>query len=255
MQHIRAKVRHVRKNHQRFCRTNLDADDHERIVDKQMTFGKMDVPCKLYGALFFLDEKDHNASKKNPFFSLCCQRGKVKLHPVKAPPQELKDLLEKNNKDSKFYKHNIAFNSNLAYVSLQADIIDTGPGVRVFLMHGESYHRIGSLLPSYQPAHIDPQINNAVHRAASRAEGQPRFLAMYFNDPAHDGETEVINRARGSLNTARPQNIMLKLQNMMKETSIFYKELKANIENMKNDPDMKIEFSSKIESRQSHTRI
>ncbi|KAG5585426.1 hypothetical protein H5410_045860 [Solanum commersonii] len=50
--------------------------------------------CEKCGALFFYEERINKHYKsKNPIFTMCCQKGKVKLPEHKKPPQVLEQLL------------------------------------------------------------------------------------------------------------------------------------------------------------------
>ena len=76
---------------------------------------------------------------------------------------------------------------------------------------------------------------------------------MYFYDPEIDGESEVDLRASGALATEQGKRIMLRLQDMIKSHNIFYAELKQNIDDMQQQPEMKLVISSNISARQDHT--
>ena len=132
------------------------------------------------------------------------------------PPDLLRDLLDKNDADSRFYKQKIrSFNSNLAYASLQAETADLGRGLQVFKMHGESYHRIGNILPSYKPKHADVGDEQNAQDKQKESNAKPQFLALYFYDHEIDGENEVDMRASGALATEQDKRIMSKLQDMI----------------------------------------
>ncbi|KAL0889241.1 hypothetical protein Bca101_013224 [Brassica carinata] len=78
-------------------------------------------------------------------FSLCCQRGRVRLPPVREPPSPLLEILE----SPKFRPHIRFANSLLAFTSMgaQVDHTVTGtPGPFTYRIHGQIIHRIGSML-------------------------------------------------------------------------------------------------------------
>jgi hypothetical protein len=155
---------------------------------------------------------------------------------VKPPPKPLRELLDGSSKESKFYKQHIRqFNSKLAFASLQADVFDFKGGLPVFKMHGESYHRIGNILPSRTIAPTEVPGEPAVHSGASvpkQPNLAPQFLALYFYDPEVDDDSELDKRAQGTLNTKLGRSIMEKLQDMMKKHNIFYATIKQNLEEM-----------------------
>lgn len=108
-----------------------------------------------------------------PEFSLCCKQGTVKI--AYPPfPEPLKDLYYKNDRKSKFFMENIrSFNSMFAFTSMGANIDSTlnkGKAPPTFVMNGENYHQIGSLLP--------------------RPGDEPKFAQLYI----YDTDNEVKNR-------------------------------------------------------------
>ncbi len=68
-------------------------------------------------------------------------------------------------------------------------------------MHGQSYHRIGNVLP----------------HAKGKKQVDAQFLALYFYDPELGADTQLDKRARGSLDTPLGRKIMAKLQDMIKK--------------------------------------
>ena len=146
MQVMRENIGRKARTHKRYCAMPPGVNDKQQEVDKCLSLGNMDQQCRYCGSKMWLAERLTQSSNKKPNFDLCCKNGKVRLPPWKPPPQVLRDLLDNNDNDSKFYKQKIrSFNSNLAYASLQVDTADLGRGVQVFKMHGESYHRIGNI--------------------------------------------------------------------------------------------------------------
>lgn len=110
-----------------------------------------------------------------PKFSLCCMHGKVELPLLKDPPPTLSKLLDNTDAKSRHFIENIrAFNMMFSFTSLGGKVdssINQGRGPYVFRLHGQNYHRIGSLLP--QPG------------------SSPKFLQLYY---IHDIDNEVSNR-------------------------------------------------------------
>ncbi|XP_056846795.1 uncharacterized protein LOC130497734 [Raphanus sativus] len=110
-----------------------------------------------------------NRSKKE--FSLCCQKGRVRLPPVREPPSPLLELLE----SPKFRPHIRVANSLLAFTSMGAHIdhsVTGTPGPFTFRVHGQITHRIGSMLPE--------------------DGNDPQYLQLYI----FDTENEIENRKR-----------------------------------------------------------
>lgn len=105
---------------------------------------------------------------------MCCMRGKIKLPLLKEPPPFLIDLLTKDDAISKHFRDNIRpLNMMFSFTSLGGKIdnsINRGNGPKIFRLHGENYHLIGSMKPE--------------------ANETAKFSQLYI----HDTENEVENR-------------------------------------------------------------
>lgn len=109
-------------------------------------------------------------------FAMCCMKGKVQLPELKQAPPQLMDLLHQDDRKSKHFQDNIrSYNMMFSFTSLGGKIetsINSGSGPYTFLLHGQNYHLLGSLLPE---------------------EGsRPKFSQLYI----YDTENEVENRLR-----------------------------------------------------------
>lgn len=84
-------------------------------------------------------------------FSICCLNGKVQLPKLQQAPEELLNLLQHNDRMSRHFQDNIrSYNMMFSFTSLGEKIetsINTGSGPYTFLLHGQNYHLLGSLLP------------------------------------------------------------------------------------------------------------
>lgn len=111
---------------------------------------------------------------KNTMFTMCCMRGKIKLPVLKEPPKYLHGLLTNDDAISKYFRDNIRpINMMLSFTSRGGKIdnsINIGKGPKIFKLHGENYHLIGSVKP--------PPGESA------------KFSQLYI----HDTENEVENR-------------------------------------------------------------
>ena len=91
------------------------------------------------------------SSQRSPLFSLCCHEGSVRLPPVTVPSAELQPLFSGNDSVSRRFLDNIwTFNNAVAFVSTGCNVDARFPGSRgapTFRIHGELYHRLGSILP------------------------------------------------------------------------------------------------------------
>jgi hypothetical protein len=101
--------------------------------------GLMDKTCTFCHALRFKDEPSN-----------CCHKGKIVLPPSPPYPPELKDLFTKNDAPSKNFREHIRqFNSAMAFASFGAQAASPpGRGPYTFRLHGQIYHRTGSLHPA-----------------------------------------------------------------------------------------------------------
>ncbi len=129
------------------------------------TLGEMTTVCGKCGTLHFLEECAASSLCTNPQFTLCCAQGKVRLPPLAPPPEPLRRLLIGNEADAKDFRQRIrSYNNALAFTSVGPNL-DTSvaqPGNYTYHLHGELYHRMGSLLP--QPGEA------------------PKFAQLYISD-------------------------------------------------------------------------
>ena len=156
------------------------------------TLGNMIHKCRKCGAMMWLDEKI-NKSARFPEFSTCCAKGKVILPPLQKLPSPLDILLTENDSRSRLFKQNIRmYNSALSFTSIgvKVDQEVTGTsGVYTFRIHGNMYHRIGTLLPN--------------------SETPPQFAQIYIYDTDH----EIQNRLNAMDNL--DSTILAELQQML----------------------------------------
>ncbi|KAK7315487.1 hypothetical protein VNO77_34037 [Canavalia gladiata] len=84
-------------------------------------------------------------------FGMCCGQGKVKIPFLEKTPLKLLNLLQNDDSHNKYFIQNIrSFNMMFSFTSMGGTIdrkINDGNGPPMFVMNGENYHRIGSLLP------------------------------------------------------------------------------------------------------------
>src|SRR6266542_1064739 len=134
------------------------------------TLGNMTYKCNKCGAMMWLDERVTN-SVKLPVFSTCCARGKVILPSLQELPSPLNILLTGTDSRSCTFRQNIRmYNSALSFTSIGAKIdqqVTGTSGIYTFRIHGEMYHRIGSLLPDSETQ-------------------PPQFAQIYIYDTDHE---------------------------------------------------------------------
>ncbi|GJR98805.1 DNA helicase PIF1, ATP-dependent [Tanacetum coccineum] len=137
--------------------------------------GAPSYQCVHCNATMWYEERVNKGNRSiNPSFSLCCQEGKIWLPKFNPTPQPLHNLLNYNDPATTRFRDQIrVYNSMFSFTSFRARIdhsINNSRGVYTFRVNGQSYHRIGSLLPK---------------------EGtQPRYAQLWFFDTGN----EVRNR-------------------------------------------------------------
>jgi len=175
----------------------------DSISIRRHELGRMNQICIHCNAKFWIEEKDGNSPKTSPSFAVCCAGGKVSLPPLLDPPSYLLNLYTSSSSDAKLFRKNIrAYNNLLACASLGADVDERfqGHGVSNFRVHGQMYHRIGSLLPE------DGQ--------------QPKFAQLYIYD------TEYENNNRHNFMKDMNNDILQHLQNMLDECNPYIKNFR-----------------------------
>ncbi|WJX30708.1 hypothetical protein P8452_19214 [Trifolium repens] len=176
-------LEHNFDNIEHFKSVLYETSECEPILD----FGVPDFTCTKCSAELWYEER----SEKSKFgdkvdFSICCQKGDVKIPLLKKPPKLLLDLINGREPRSRNFKENIrAYNSMFAFTSMGGQInekINNGGGPPQFILGGQNYHRIGSLLPE--------------------AGTSPKFAQLYV----FDTDNEVQNRASNfrSTNSKKP---------------------------------------------------
>ncbi|XP_057734424.1 uncharacterized protein LOC130949818 [Arachis stenosperma] len=149
---------------------------------------------------------DHERLSKSinsvtPHFGLCCMDGKVELPLMKQAPDNLKALYFLDDEMGRYYQKNIrAFNAMFSFTTMAGKInhkINNGSGPPSFILSGQNYHSIGSLIP--------------------QANEKPRFAQLYI----YDTENEIHNRISAVLPVSSVGNlehdIVCMLKNMLDE--------------------------------------
>jgi hypothetical protein len=143
--------------------------------------GSMNIACTDCRALHWTAERvRHNGGWG---FGMCCDHGMVQLDPLPEPPDELRQLLDGSDPDSKEFRDNIRqYNAALAFTSLGVEVDESvnrrGPGPYIFRIHGELCHRVGSLLPSagHRPSYAQLYIHDPQEALAHRMARNPNLL-------------------------------------------------------------------------------
>ncbi|XP_019180459.1 PREDICTED: uncharacterized protein LOC109175614 [Ipomoea nil] len=129
----------------------------------------------------FEERKKNLSTKASPLFMLCCNNGKIKLPENKLPPKGIFDLFFDNDELSKEFLHNIrTYNNMFCFTSMGGKIdknVNKGGAPPIFLLSGQNYHLMGTLLPEQGK--------------------EPHFAQLYIYDTANE-KINRINAVRGS---------------------------------------------------------
>ncbi|XP_028793347.1 uncharacterized protein LOC114749047 [Neltuma alba] len=158
----------------------VDINDYDNVdlsTEGYIDEGDADYVCHYCGALMWFNERLKRApSNEYPLFSICCCHGKILVPLMQPPPETFRKLFfDKDNPQSKRFLSNIrAYNNMFCFTSMGGkinhSINNTGAGPYSFVMSGQNYHLLGSLLPP---------------------EGsQPVYSQLYI----YDTENEISNR-------------------------------------------------------------
>nr|GEU40150.1 hypothetical protein [Tanacetum cinerariifolium] len=117
-----------------------------------------------HAIMWYEERNDKEKRAVNPTLLLYCQKGKVLLLRFNETPQPLKQLLDyKDTATSRFKDQIRVYNNMFCFTSFGAKTdhsINTGRGPYTFIINGQNYYRMGSLLS---------------------VEGvQPRYAQLYF---------------------------------------------------------------------------
>ncbi|WJX83023.1 DNA helicase [Trifolium repens] len=137
--------------------------------------GDMNVQCPKCGAMVWNRETVGKTTDENPpEVSICCMKGNIILSYMIQPPTLIENLFSgADNRSSNFISNLRCYNNMFAFTSFGGRVEsreNDGRGPPNFVISGQNFHRIGSLLPK---------------------EGdRPKFAQLYI----YDTENEVQNR-------------------------------------------------------------
>jgi hypothetical protein len=143
---------------------------------KRSDHGLPNLCCRYRAAVFWHAERVGGIRGScNIRYNNYCRNGKVSIPPYRPRPEPLGSLARfaDDAASMNFMKNIRQYNCLFAFTSMEADIdrsVNDGGGPPLFKIHGQVYHRIGSLLPP--------------------DDGPPKFLQPYIYDTAN----EVHNR-------------------------------------------------------------
>ncbi|XP_059147684.1 uncharacterized protein LOC131935318 [Physella acuta] len=166
-----------------------DFDDFDESDVQIHDCGHMDQVCEKCRARFFPKERP-----TDKMFTVCCNKGTIEL-PQFESHEYLKNLMLGHDRDSNiFMEHIRSYNSAFAFVSVGAKIdFPRGRGPFTFRIHGQVYHRSGTLHPT---------------------EGvKPVFAQLYVLDK----QVAISERLDNAANANCRRHIMETLYEVMKE--------------------------------------
>ncbi|MED6108189.1 hypothetical protein PIB30_118793 [Stylosanthes scabra] len=149
--------------------------DHPQFLQSEiqgcLDIGDPEYNCSSCGASFWLLERTERESRADrPIFTLCCFKGKIQLPLLQRAPNLLYNLINgSNNKSLHFQKNIRSYNSMFAFTSFGGKVlssINDGSGPPQFIITGQNYHRIESLLPNIGE--------------------RPKFAQLYIYDTEHE---------------------------------------------------------------------
>ena len=140
-----------------------------------MDFGDLILQCNYCGDFVWYEERSEKTrSSANPQFSICCMKGKIQLLLLQRPLELLFNLMHGfDTRSSHFLQYIRQYNNMFSFTSIGGKIdtsMNRGGGPPQFVLHGQNFHKIGSLLP-----------NGSQH---------PKFSQLYI----YDTENEISNR-------------------------------------------------------------
>ncbi|XP_057763551.1 uncharacterized protein LOC130984017 [Arachis stenosperma] len=197
-----------------------------------LDFGNPIYQCQHCGANFWYEERiDKHFNAVNPKFTLCCRQGQVQLPFLQQPPNTLDDLFFGDSaKATHFQKNTRTYNSMFAFTSFGGKVdksINQGRAPPTFILHGQNYHLMGSLLPT---------------------EGSTaKFAQLYI----YDTENEINNRTSvvSSSEKSNPLNVEIvsDLINVLDTHNVLAKSFRMAREMVRTNPrtDIKLRLFGK----------
>ncbi|XP_025665010.1 uncharacterized protein [Arachis hypogaea] len=149
--------------------------DHPLFLQSEiqgcLDVGDPNYECSICGACFWLLERvERDSTVNRPIFTVCCSKGKIQLPYLQKSSDLLYDLINGHDSKSLYFQKNIrSYNSMFAFTSLGSKVLDSvndERGPPQFIISGQNYHRIGSLLPD--------------------AGEKPKFAQLYVYDTQHE---------------------------------------------------------------------
>ncbi|XP_020985767.1 LOW QUALITY PROTEIN: uncharacterized protein LOC107461290 [Arachis duranensis] len=193
-----------------YCNDPGEKDEplQERHNPEYWHMGQATYECQHCNALFWYEERiGKHTNSTNPKYTLCCRGGQVKLPPFKEHPLFLNELFFGRNTPSKHFREKVRlYNSMFAFTSMGGRVqkgTRKSKGPPTFILGGQNYHLMGSLLPPEGSPAKFSTTSNTIH--ASIVQSLKETL----------DNTNVLVKSfrmvRDSLHNGQQTNIKLKL--------------------------------------------
>ncbi|CAF1905864.1 unnamed protein product [Brassica napus] len=162
--------------------------------------GDLTFKCPKCQALFWYNERVSKSRHASiPVFTMCCMRGKIKLPLLQEPPEFLQDLLTKDDA-----------------------IINMGKGPKVFKLHGENFHLIGSMKP--------------------KPTESAKFSQLYIHDTENEVQNRIAALSGNSQKSKIREDLVEELMNMLRDSNVHVKTFRSAMDRF-NDEGEREELS------------
>ncbi|XP_024965736.1 uncharacterized protein LOC112505932 [Cynara cardunculus var. scolymus] len=207
-------------------------DKIEGIYEEYLDHGDESVICECCDAKLWKDEalQGKKCGTKTSY-SLCCLYGKVQLPKKKEMCSSYINLFRCVDSKSKYFMKNIRrYNSMFSFTSMGGKIdtsINSGNAPYIYMLNGQNYHRMGSLLPAdgrkpkFSQLYIYDTENEVSHRHSSFSEKQE---ASASNSDSLD--IEIIQYLKNILDA---KNVLVKSYRIARDCFECYTDVKVKL--------------------------
>lgn len=156
----------------------------EENIVKINYLGKMTERCQFCFSKFFPSERPDDG-----LFTICCQKGKLKLPPPIKYDAQLRDMMTNPNnpKYENFHKNIRAINASFSFVTFGANLkVPPGRGDYVFMVNGHPTHVMNTLIPEENKNARYAQIY-----VLDKSEGQDSGAQNDIRKQAHEANENI----------------------------------------------------------------
>ncbi|KAL7131766.1 hypothetical protein ABFS83_12G026400 [Erythranthe nasuta] len=195
-----------------------DENSDDAVDDTDL--GDQTYECPFCGSMMWYGERiDKHRQTSMPKFGLCCMSGKVQLPKIRDVPHSLNNLVFGTDRRSKHFQENVrSYNMMFSFTSLGGKVqtsINNGSGPYTFLLHGQNYHLLGSLLPE---------------------EGtRPKFAQLYIFDTENEIQNRIDAVRSGNQSNNLDPAIVASLKDMIDGNNVLAQHYRAVRDRFSND--------------------